>query len=131
MKKTYAETRRGRGKPFDWQKEIKSRKRNGLGSTEKLRIRSMSWVSCACGNQCAVIPRDDIGRPLDEILLDLGGAFAGDVDLADWDEALSTLVKIERRSFYIIETMRREATEQKKEAKEQTKEANRILRLTA
>lgn len=37
---------------------------------------SASWVTCACGNQCDIIPRDDDGSPLDDELYHLGCNFA-------------------------------------------------------
>lgn len=42
---------------------------------DKCRIDSSSWVTCACGNLCAAIPRGAIGSPLDHTLQELGRAF--------------------------------------------------------
>lgn len=48
---------------------------------------AVNWVTCAVGHQCAIIPRDEDGWPLDKILQDRGQAF---YDLLDsWDNAYS------------------------------------------
>ncbi len=73
-----------------------------------------SWVTCACGNQCAVIPRDVMGAPLDDKLGDLGCKFAdaiSDILTAKRNKksrqkavlaAKKTLKQIERRSDELI-----------------------------
>lgn len=69
--------------PFDWHQVLsKNCKDMTQKEVKKLDKLSESWVTCACGNQCAIIPRakshDDgriQGEPLDEKLANLGGDF--------------------------------------------------------
>lgn len=81
--KKYVETKSKT--PFDW---VTFLSRNCKDMTEKELEKatklSQSWVTCACGNQCAIIPRakkdsDDFkyGEPLDETLGNLGSDFHG------------------------------------------------------
>jgi hypothetical protein len=71
-----------------------------------------SWTTCACGNQCSIIPRNRVGAfsgaPKDDILRGLGTDFYSDVRSLDIDKALSTLEKIEQRSDELIREIRKE-----------------------
>ena len=60
-----------------------------------------SWVTCACGNQCSILDRDD-GVPIDSKLKDLGCDFAGDISDMDITQAKRTLRDIDKRSEYLI-----------------------------
>lgn len=69
------------------------------------RIKAGSWVSCACGNQCSIIPRygmDD--EPKDIILSDLGGrkGFFGAIKQRNIPKAKIFLRLIEIRSNQLI-----------------------------
>jgi len=65
--------------------------------------RAKSWVTCSCGNQCAIIPRDSYdGRPLDEELHHLGTKFYQAIKNGQWKGAKSALSKIEKRSAKLI-----------------------------
>lgn len=78
---------------------------------------SNEWVTCACGQQCAVIPRRNWdGEPLDGVLKQLGHSFNNaiydmrhhlGIDDEKFDSAVSTarnlLLKIEDRSTFLIE----------------------------
>lgn len=105
--KTYSETE---GRPiFDWNKTLKELvDNNGDISNEEhdaLVDRSRSWVTCACGNQCAIIPRKADGEPEDGELSELGVDFHDYVRDYDFDRALKTLEKIEKTSTEIINNM--------------------------
>lgn len=98
---TYSET--VGEKPFDWNKFL-----NKARITEKewddAFTKAHSWTTCACGNQCAVIPRDEKGKPDDELLVTLGGdnGFYGAIKDKNVAEAKHFLEMIEIRSSYLI-----------------------------
>ena len=102
--KTYSEAK-GIG-PFDWKKAL-SKKRISGKTWEELRIKATSWVTCACGNQCAVIPRDVSGEPRDKVLAVLGGneGFYGCIRDRNKKDALYILSLIELRSAHIIKEL--------------------------
>ena len=68
-----------------------------------------SWVTCACGNMCDIIPRvtnDEFsgpGRPQDHELAQLGAAFPKFISADDYEGALDCLDKIEKRSEILIQ----------------------------
>lgn len=110
MDKTYAETH-GQT-PFDWRLFLtraiadKITHEEYQGALERAR----RWVACACGNQCAIIPREQtiinphrmLHAPLDEELELLGRDFYQDMHAEDYDRALATLTGIEARSAILI-----------------------------
>lgn len=59
------------------------------------------WVTCACGNQCSIIPREH-GVPNDHILFDEGINFSSHVDSLNVERAAETLERIEVRSERLI-----------------------------
>lgn len=112
--KTFAETQ-GK-KRFDWNAFLDFADRHGIQSpqinwhiADKL---ARSWVTCACGNQCAVIPRAGAdaesglgGAPDDRRLRNLGLDFMYEIEARDVVSARATLKKIERRSAELIATL--------------------------
>ena len=109
--KTFAQTK---GQAFNWNKFLAKRPSN---YTQRQRndaeTKAGEWVTCACGNQCSIIPRDDSdGEPQDPVLYKLGMEFSTDVsnandnlDVGDSDtykHARRTLAKIEKRSAFLI-----------------------------
>ena len=60
------------------------------------------WVTCACGNQCSILPRDEVGEPKDDYLSELGSDFYYEVNDLDWKAAKLTLKAIEKRSAQLI-----------------------------
>lgn len=72
------------------------------------KLRSSSWVTCACGNQCDIIPRDPnsvsggAGEPRDGILRRLGTNFDKQIAFQAYEAARETLLGIERRSAELI-----------------------------
>lgn len=72
------------------------------------------WVTCACGNQCSIIPRDASGEPYNDKLNVLGLEFFEHVERAEWRineksspyhalrSAAATLNKIEKESTKLV-----------------------------
>lgn len=94
------------GKPFDWHKQIEACITLGLPSTAEMMSKASKWTTCACGNQCDVIPRDNRDEPLDGQLSHLGMQFMRDIDASDFEGAKNRLEEIEERSAYLIEEIR-------------------------
>jgi hypothetical protein len=100
--KTYAE---GQGKePFDWSRVIDRAIKQEPSDKRwsELADAAGNWVTCACGAQCSILPRDHNGYPLDSILEQLGTDFFIDVDNREWKSAKKTLDQIEARSAILI-----------------------------
>lgn len=99
--KTYSESQNR--KPFDWKKFLSNSNitENQWGDAKLL---ARSWVTCACGNQCDIIPRDTDGSPKDEMLSELGGdqGFFKCIKEQDAKGALAILHLIETRSADLI-----------------------------
>jgi hypothetical protein len=104
------------GTAFDWNaflaREMESFTYEELAKAAKL---SKGWVTCACGNQCAIIPRSECHAPWDRELRELGVEFCGEIDRMRKaflinrnrfnklrNEARKTLAAIERRAQEII-----------------------------
>lgn len=119
--KTYAETQ---GElPFDWLRWLQHVRINiGKNKLEKILHLAANWPTCACGNQCSVIPRyphyydpKSVGpdAPLDDNLRDLGMAFYCYVKGMRYNDyfernrknALETFKQIEVRSTEILKDM--------------------------
>ena len=99
--KTYAE-QQGE-KAFDWNKFLENPPEKGSEEHWDAGVRSGDWVTCACGNQCDIIPRSSLGCPNDDKLERLGSDFYTDVNAGEWECAKNTLYLIEKRSAEIIE----------------------------
>lgn len=69
---------------------------------DELCNRAKSWVTCACGNQCAVIPRRYQGCPIDDRLSTYGGDFFEYIKERDWVGARMTLELIEARASQLV-----------------------------
>jgi len=67
-----------------------------------LHNKSMEWVTCAVGNQCATIHREYNGEPCDSELADLGCNFTTAIHEKNSKRALDILEQIEIRSAYLI-----------------------------
>lgn len=94
--KTYSEKQGN--KPFNWREALMD---PGADSF-KLSKLAKSWITCACGNQCNIIPRDKHGIPEDRLLADLGSIFTSCIRRGNYKEALKTLTLIEARSAKLI-----------------------------
>ena len=88
---------------FDWKKAL-SAKEISDQTWDELVKKAGDWVTCACGNQCAIIPRYDDGSPKDKILYVLGGieGFYGAIRNRDKENAIDLLAMIEYRSEILI-----------------------------
>lgn len=110
---TYAKSRKA--KEFDWFKFLKKEKftERELDAAEQ---RAGQWTTCACGNMCSIIKRDDDGEPVDRKLSSLGVDFYeriedmkysliedGTVSNVSKLRAQKVLQKIEARSKKLIE----------------------------
>lgn len=104
---TYAESKGA--KPFDWNDFLRRAVAGEILTNEEhldaCRL-AHDWVTCACGNQCASIPRSNgSGMPEDEELSNLGALFYSLIDDMEWDCAISTLSSIESRSAELLAQM--------------------------
>ena len=103
--KTYSESQGE--KPFDWNKALENPSDYEPGYLNDL---SMSWVTCACGNQCDVILRsEEEGCPEDPILCKLGVDFNNCIEFCEWHMAKKVLAQIEERSAFIINQLSNES----------------------
>src|SRR5690606_691033 len=115
--KTYYEEQTDEEKPFDWfealtevdmlsDPNIKGYDYEKFSTYhDRLLELSNSWVTCACGNQCALIPRRLEGDPVDEELNVLGRQFAIQIAGFRYHHAIEILHKIEERSSQILEEL--------------------------
>lgn len=110
--------------PINWSKLLnRDCKTMEYYETVEMSSNASSWVTCACGNQCAIIPRDEgTSKPNDTKLRNLGlrfynniqhmSAYVSDkkIDLANKHrrKAINTLNKIEKRSSELIFKIRLE-----------------------
>lgn len=97
--RTYAE-RSGRD-PFNWERMLD---RNHLTEIEWEEMEELAskWTTCACGNQCDIIPRGINGGPEDEHLSLLGQRFLSLILIRSKRKALACLNEIELRSAELI-----------------------------
>lgn len=100
--KTYAE-KKGEEK-FDWHKALSEKDIDW----DFLKKKAVSWVTCACGNQCSIIPRNDDDVPIDATLTRLGGegGFYGAIKNKNAKLALDLLALIELRSKQLIDEIK-------------------------
>lgn len=108
MDKTYAETV---GEvPFDWNLFLADPPLADTREHLEACTRAQYWTTCACGNQCAIIPRENTdavgssrrGSPSDGTLNGLGHQFYRFICGANWRDARTTLAAIEARSAVLI-----------------------------
>ena len=100
--KTYAETKK---KPkFNWYDFLNRAIKGKISDSEIANAQddAANWVTCACGNQCSILPRDEDGEPYDDFLAELGSDFSYEIDDQNWKDALNILNKIEKRSALLI-----------------------------
>lgn len=98
--KSFAAT--SRKTPIDWFKRLSNRRTISKAQITSWSKDSKSWVTCACGVQCAIIPRGESGRPHDDKLAELGGKFHVQIEYGNPQKALSVLKRIEKRSLELI-----------------------------
>ena len=96
---TYAESKAEN--PFDWN-EFLNKKHISKREWKEAEVLSSNWVTCACGNQCDIIPREFGGNPKDLQLACFGLDFNFQIKQRDIEEAKDTLRLIEERSAQVI-----------------------------
>lgn len=100
---------------FDWNRALKNaiRRTTPMPKAQHVGLYELAgeWVTCACGNQCSIIPRSSIGEPEDEILRKLGFEFACRITMSHWSKAKQTLKQIEQRSALLIREIKSQARE--------------------
>lgn len=110
-----AETKK---RPINWNKQLdrlatlakishNKRTLDQQGEIHLMITQAASWVTCACGNQCEIIPRNSVGCPEDAKLDTLGCQFYHDVSRLDVPKARKTLLAIEKRSLVLIKRIRK------------------------
>ena len=100
--KTYCESKKE--KAIDWNSIVEKLINNDFTENELTEWKSLSkdWVTCACGNQCEIIPRGENGHPLDIFLWKYGNDFFYDIHNARYNNAKDLLFHIEQRSSFLI-----------------------------
>ncbi len=86
---------------FDWN-EFLNRKEISEYSWYLAKNRSQNWITCACGTQCNIIPRDVFGTPKDITLQRYGFSFNIAIRKKSKREAKKVLKLIEKRSSELI-----------------------------
>lgn len=103
--------------PFDWNAFL-MQKSYTYKELVDASLLAKSWVTCACGNQCAIIPRSRDGVPIDDTLMKLGKDFliyitkmkcaCNEEIVMEWQNTARRCLKdIERRSAELIEKIKK------------------------
>ena len=92
------------GEFFDWTTFL-NRTDITLQEWEHATDLSSGWVTCACGNQCARLPRNQQGHPRDTELTRLGCLFLDCIEEGRRLAARDTLQLIEERSRFLLAEM--------------------------
>jgi len=110
---------RAEAAPVDWNKILETPYEQAIQQLivwKEYEGKAGSWVTCACGNQCNIIPRDNGGEPEDGKLTELGFDFYGCIkqtrraleykDQISYEAAIKKakgiLLNIEKRSTELI-----------------------------
>ncbi len=99
MEKTHAQASGKR--PFDWNKFL-NKKKFTFRDWSRAIDRAESWATCACGNQCDIIPRSNCGGPIDKNLYALGMQFMNSIKGGNIKASKRVLMAIEQRSAELI-----------------------------
>ena len=107
--RTYVESQNQ--KPFNWNTFIKKAIAVEVtkGEVKEATKLCQSWVTCACGNQCDAIPRNELGAPKDDYLQNLGMHFMYLIRDHEWIQAKDTLEEIECRSIKLLKGIKMKA----------------------
>lgn len=89
---------------FDWFRELTKAclKSPTEKEHENMSNLSASWVTCACGNICDALPRNEKNVPEDSILKNLGCNFSDHIVDGEWLEAFKVLNLIESRVAILL-----------------------------
>lgn len=66
---------------------------------------SRGWPTCACGELCKSLPRDNAGEPKDIVLFGLGIRFYGQIQRGEFLDAKDTMKAIDERTVFLMEEM--------------------------
>lgn len=91
---------------WDWFKFLDLSKKKKLQFQDIADRKSGNWVTCACGQLCDSLPRDESGIPEDEQLHALGVVFYDSIVDSDFKFAKKILKRIEKRSLKLINRKR-------------------------
>lgn len=99
---TFAET--SGKKTFDWNNFLDRAIAGDITHDEWFNATKLSenWITCACGNQCDIIPRNSSGEPNDSILFVYGVQFNSLISNYRYSKAKEVLAAIEQRSAELI-----------------------------
>lgn len=89
---------------YDWP-EILTRMENESFTHEEYeewRTAADNWVTCACGNQCDELERNEMGQPYDGNLYKLGLQFSWRIHQKMPKHARRILTQIERRTQQLL-----------------------------
>ena len=90
-------------KNWDWYAFIDDSEEVKLAYEEQAEDLASSWITCACGQVCSVLPkRFESMCPLDNELMYLGNSFHAEIDNKKWEEAKEILDKIEARTIFLL-----------------------------
>jgi hypothetical protein len=98
---TQSYTEQQGARPFNWVAFL-DREEHGFREWIEANKLAAGWVSCACGSQCAALPRKKSGKPLDEELAGLGLKFYLAITQMDAVQARVVLEQIEHRSSLLL-----------------------------
>ncbi|MGK0464816.1 hypothetical protein [Clostridium sp.] len=90
-------------KKWDWYKYLDSSEAIKQKYFTDALSKSCDWVTCACGQLCNLLPKDDCKVPKDHELANLGVDFCDLIELCEWEEAIKTLDQIEIRTKFLLE----------------------------
>ena len=102
MKNTYAEQKGY--KPFNWNEFLNKTEITEYEWNEAFEL-AEDWVTCATGNLCDCIPRNESGGPIDNKLRNLGRNFFEAINTKDIELAKNILADIEKRSSKLIKDL--------------------------
>ena len=119
MMKKYVESKNQ--SPVDWNAFL-NKETYSLIEVSNAHYLAGSWVTCACGNQCEIIPRSISGRPIDDKLAELG---------CDFCMQLFSMYQKIKRKYKLILVTESSCIEFKQEIKEMKKTLTKIEKRSA
>ena len=88
---------------WNWYAYLDADKEVKLKHYKKADVLAASWVTCACGKLCKVLPKNILdNEPDDEILSNLSLWFNNYIEHKDFFSAKRILDKIEARTSYLL-----------------------------
>tara|TARA_R110000822_G_scaffold27129_1_gene81254 strand:+ start:253 stop:570 length:318 start_codon:yes stop_codon:yes gene_type:complete len=88
---------------WNWYAYLDADKEVHIEHYQKATDLSRCWVTCACGQLCKVLPKDNFtNAPIDKILFDLGVSFQDSIIYNNFSKGKLILDEIEQRTFYLL-----------------------------